>query len=47
VRYYDSKLDVVKRVLLGEKCVCDIEKKEKKEHERKLYQVYPYTMDNG
>jgi gamma-glutamylcysteine synthetase len=33
--HYDFKLDVAKRVLLEEKCVCNIE--EKKKHDRKLY----------
>jgi hypothetical protein len=38
-RYYDFKLDVAKRVLLGKKCVCDIEKRGGK-YGNKLYFDY-------
>ncbi len=36
---YDSRLDVVRRIFLGKKCVCDIEKKGEK-HGSKLYFHY-------
>jgi hypothetical protein len=44
LKYYDSRLDVARRVLLRKKCVCDIEKRGNK-YGNKLYLIM--VMENG